>query len=133
VKAREMRLMGFGHRVYKNFDPRSKEIKVLASQILDRDENPDELFKLALKLEAAALADSYFTDRKLYPNVDFYTGVIYRTMGFPTNMFTVLFAIGRLPGWVAHYREQLHDPAFRIARPRQHYVGAPERRYPGQG
>ncbi|WP_017572206.1 citrate synthase [Nocardiopsis halotolerans] len=133
VKAREMRLMGFGHRVYKNFDPRSKEIKVLASQILDRDENPDELFALALKLEAAALADSYFTERKLYPNVDFYTGVIYRTMGFPTNMFTVLFAIGRLPGWIAHYREQLHDPAFRIARPRQHYVGSPERRLPGQG
>lgn len=133
VKAREMRLMGFGHRVYKNFDPRSKEIKVLASQILDRDENPDELFALALELEAAALADSYFTERKLYPNVDFYTGVIYRTMGFPTNMFTVLFAIGRLPGWIAHYREQLRDPAFRIARPRQHYVGSPERRLPGQG
>ncbi|QUX29557.1 citrate synthase [Nocardiopsis akebiae] len=133
VKAREMRLMGFGHRVYKNFDPRSKEIKVLASQILDRDENPDELFALALKLEAAALADSYFTERKLYPNVDFYTGVIYRTMGFPTNMFTVLFAIGRLPGWIAHYREQLRDPAFRIARPRQHYVGSAERRLPGQG
>jgi citrate synthase len=133
VKAREVRLMGFGHRVYKNFDPRSKEIKGLATQILDRDENPDELFALALKLEAAALADSYFTERKLYPNVDFYTGVIYRAMGFPTNMFTVLFAIGRLPGWIAHYREQLHDPAFRIARPRQHYIGSPERRYPGQG
>ncbi|MFV2195123.1 citrate synthase [Nocardiopsis sp. LOL_012] len=133
VKAREVRLMGFGHRVYKNFDPRSKEIKGLASQILDRDENPDELFSLALKLEAAALADPYFTDRKLYPNVDFYTGVIYRTMGFPTNMFTVLFALGRLPGWIAHFREQLHDPAFRIARPRQHYIGSGERRYPGQG
>ncbi|WP_285729393.1 citrate synthase [Nocardiopsis sp. ATB16-24] len=132
VKAREMRLMGFGHRVYKNFDPRSKEIKELAGQILDRDENPDELFALALKLEAAALADSYFTERKLYPNVDFYTGVIYRTMGFPTNMFTVLFALGRLPGWIAHYREQLHDPDFRIARPRQHYVGSPERRLPGR-
>ncbi len=132
VKAREMRLMGFGHRVYKNFDPRSTEIKELAGQILDRDENPDELFALALKLEAAALADSYFTERKLYPNVDFYTGVIYRTMGFPTNMFTVLFALGRLPGWIAHYREQLHDPDFRIARPRQHYVGSPERRLPGK-
>ena len=133
VKAREVRLMGFGHRVYKNFDPRSKEIKVLASQILDRDENPDELFSLALKLEAAALADSYFTERKLYPNVDFYTGVIYRAMGFPSTMFTVLFAIGRLPGWIAHYREQLHDPAFRIARPRQHYIGSAERRDPGLG
>ena len=76
---------------------------------------------------------SYFTDRKLYPNVDFFTGVIYRAMGFPTNMFTVLFTLGRLPGWIAHYREQMHDPAFRIARPRQHYVGSPERRYPGQG
>ena len=133
VKNREVRLMGFGHRVYKNFDPRSKEIKELAGQILDRHDNPEELFELALKLEAAALKDPYFTDRKLYPNVDFFTGVIYRAMGFPTNMFTVLFTLGRLPGWIAHYREQLHDPAFRIARPRQHYVGSAERRYPGQG
>ena len=133
VKNREVRLMGFGHRVYKNYDPRSKQIKNLATQILDRDDDPDELFELALKLESAALKDSYFVERKLYPNVDFYTGIIYKAIGFPTEMFTVLFAIGRLPGWIAHYREQLHDPAFRIARPRQHYVGSPERRYPGQG
>ncbi|MFC3998177.1 citrate synthase [Nocardiopsis sediminis] len=130
-KQSKTRLMGFGHRVYKNFDPRSKEIKGLAAQILDRQENPDELFELALKLEGKALADPYFTDRKLYPNVDFYSGVIYRAMGFPTNMFTVLFAIGRLPGWIAHWREQRLDPAARIARPRQLYVGHAQRAYPG--
>ncbi|MFD0774964.1 citrate synthase [Streptomonospora algeriensis] len=123
------RLMGFGHRVYKNFDPRSKEIKGLAAQILDRQEQPDELFELALRLENRALADSYFTDRKLYPNVDFYSGVIYRAMGFPTSMFTVLFALGRLPGWIAHWREQRLDPAARIARPRQLYVGPEQRAY----
>ncbi|WP_067965173.1 citrate synthase [Nocardiopsis trehalosi] len=130
-KESKTRLMGFGHRVYKNFDPRSKEIKGLAAQILDRQENPDELFELALRLEGKALEDSYFTDRKLYPNVDFYSGVIYRAMGFPTNMFTVLFAIGRLPGWIAHWREQRLDPAARIARPRQLYVGPAKRSYPG--
>jgi citrate synthase len=132
VKDREQktRLMGFGHRVYKNFDPRSKEIKVLAQQILDRHDSPDELFELALRLEGKALADPYFTERKLYPNVDFYTGVIYRAMGFPTSMFTVLFAIGRLPGWAAHWREQRLDPAARIARPRQLYVGPAKRDLP---
>ncbi|GAA1979075.1 citrate synthase [Nocardiopsis rhodophaea] len=134
VKDRESktRLMGFGHRVYKNFDPRSREIKGLARQILDRQERPDELFELALQLEDKALADPYFTERKLYPNVDFFTGVIYRAMGFPTSMFTVLFAIGRLPGWIAHWREQLNDPATRISRPRQLYVGPGERAYPGR-
>ncbi|MBB4935048.1 citrate synthase [Lipingzhangella halophila] len=132
VKARETRLMGFGHRVYKNFDPRSKEIKGLASQILDNQERPDELFELALQLEAKALADPYFTERKLYPNVDFYTGVIYRAMGFPTTMFTVLFAIGRLPGWIAHWREQAADQTSRIARPRQLYTGPGQRSYPGR-
>ncbi|QBI56391.1 citrate synthase [Streptomonospora litoralis] len=125
------RLMGFGHRVYKNFDPRSKEIKELAAEILDRQDQPDELFELALRLEGRALADSYFTDRKLYPNVDFYSGVIYREMGFPTSMFTVLFALGRLPGWIAHWREQRLDPAARIARPRQLYVGPTQRSYAG--
>ncbi|MDA2803508.1 citrate synthase [Nocardiopsis suaedae] len=133
VKAKETRLMGFGHRVYKNFDPRSREIKGLAADILARQERPDELFQLALELERKALADPYFTERKLYPNVDFYSGVIYRAMGFPTNMFTVLFAIGRLPGWIAHWREQRKDPATRIARPRQLYVGPTERPYPAQG
>ncbi|MDA8371098.1 MAG: citrate synthase [Nocardiopsaceae bacterium] len=131
-KESKTRLMGFGHRVYKNFDPRSREIKGLASEILARQERPDELFELALRLENKALADSYFTDRKLYPNVDFYSGVIYRAMGFPTTMFTVLFALGRLPGWIAHWREQRLDPAARIARPRQLYVGPAQRSYPGQ-
>ncbi|WP_461002382.1 citrate synthase [Streptomonospora sediminis] len=130
-KESHTRLMGFGHRVYKNFDPRSKEIKELAAQILDRQEQPDELFELALRLEGRALADPYFTDRKLYPNVDFYSGVIYRAMGFPTSMFTVLFALGRLPGWIAHWREQRLDPAARIARPRQLYVGPAQRSYNG--
>ncbi|WP_017594402.1 citrate synthase [Nocardiopsis potens] len=132
-KESKTRLMGFGHRVYKNFDPRSREIKGLAADILARQEEPDELFALALELEGKALDDSYFTDRKLYPNVDFYSGVIYRAMGFPTNMFTVLFALGRLPGWIAHWREQRKDPATRIARPRQLYTGPTERAYPGQG
>ncbi|GAA4900068.1 citrate synthase [Streptomonospora salina] len=130
-KESSTRLMGFGHRVYKNFDPRSKEIKGLAAQILDRQERPDQLFELALQLENRALEDSYFTDRKLYPNVDFYSGVIYRAMGFPTSMFTVLFALGRLPGWIAHWREQRLDPAARIARPRQLYVGPEQRSYEG--
>ena len=130
-KESKTRLMGFGHRVYKNFDPRSREIKGLAADILDRQEQPDELFALALELEGKALGDDYFTSRKLYPNVDFYSGVIYRAMGFPTNMFTVLFAIGRLPGWLAHWREQRLDPATRIARPRQLYTGPTERRHPG--
>jgi citrate synthase len=128
-KESKTRLMGFGHRVYKNYDPRSKEIKGLAAQILDRQAEPDELFELALRLEAKALADPYFTDRKLYPNVDFYSGVIYRAMGFPTSMFTVLFALGRLPGWIAHWREQRLDPAARIARPRQLYTGHAKRSY----
>ncbi|KIH99719.1 type II citrate synthase [Streptomonospora alba] len=128
-KESSTRLMGFGHRVYKNFDPRSKEIKGLAAQILDRQEQPDQLFELALQLENRALDDPYFTDRKLYPNVDFYSGVIYRAMGFPTSMFTVLFALGRLPGWIAHWREQRVDPAARIARPRQLYVGPEQRSY----
>ncbi|GAB3206306.1 citrate synthase [Marinactinospora thermotolerans] len=134
VKDRESktRLMGFGHRVYKNFDPRSKQIKKLAQQILSRQEGEDRLFELALQLEEHALSDQYFVDRKLYPNVDFYTGLIYRAMGFPTNMFTVLFAIGRLPGWIAHWRELRNDPAARIARPRQLYVGPKERAYPGR-
>lgn len=130
-KESSTRLMGFGHRVYKNFDPRSKEIKGLAAQILDRQEQPDQLFELALQLENRALDDPYFTDRKLYPNVDFYSGVIYRAMGFPTSMFTVLFALGRLPGWIAHWREQRVDPAARIARPRQLYVGPEQRSYNG--
>ncbi|WP_106584430.1 citrate synthase [Murinocardiopsis flavida] len=132
-KSSETRLMGFGHRVYKNFDPRSKEIKKLATQILERHGRDDKLFELALKLEEIALNDPYFVDRKLYPNVDFYTGLIYRALGFPSNMFTVLFAIGRLPGWIAHWREQHAESNPRIARPRQLYTGPAKRDYPGHG
>jgi citrate synthase len=122
-KNSKFRLMGFGHRIYKNFDPRAKIIKAAADKVLARLGKPDKLLDTAKALEEAALGDSYFVERKLYPNVDFYSGIIYRAMGFPTNMFTVLFAIGRLPGWVAHWREMMGDPTTRIARPRQIYTG----------
>jgi len=123
------RLMGFGHRVYKNYDPRAAIIKKHADAILRKREGGDKLLDIALELEDAALTDDYFISRKLYPNVDFYTGLIYRAMGFPTDMFTVLFAIGRLPGWIAQYREMIKDPTNKIGRPRQIYVGATERDY----
>jgi citrate synthase len=123
------RLMGFGHRVYKNYDPRAKIIKNAADQVLKELGVNDPLLDIALKLEEAALRDDYFVERKLYPNVDFYTGVIYKAMGFPTKMFTVLFALGRLPGWVAQWREMIEDPTTRIGRPRQVYTGATERNY----
>ncbi|MFL6143101.1 MAG: citrate synthase [Labedaea sp.] len=131
VKNREegVKLMGFGHRVYKNYDPRAAIIKKTADEILSRLGGDDELLDLAMNLEERALADDYFVERKLYPNVDFYTGLIYRAMGFPTKFFTVLFAIGRLPGWIAHWREMMNDPATKIGRPRQVYVGEPERDY----
>ena len=116
-----VRLMGFGHRVYRNYDPRAAIVKDLAHEVLEHL-GGDELLDLALKLEEIALADEYFIERKLYPNVDFYTGLIYRAMGFPTDFFTVLFAIGRLPGWIAHYREQL-EMNTKINRPRQIYTG----------
>ena len=121
-KNSKFRLMVFGHRIYKNFDPRAKIIKAAADKVLARLGKPDKLLDTAKALEEAALGDSYFVERKLYPNVDFYSGIIYRAMGFPTNMFTVLFAIGRLPGWVAHWREMMGDPTTRIARPRQIYT-----------
>jgi citrate synthase len=122
------KLMGFGHRIYKNYDPRAAIVKKHADAILrHRTGNYDELLDLALQLEDAALSDPYFQERKLYPNVDFYTGLIYQAMGFPQNMFTVLFALGRLPGWIAHWREQFDDPATKINRPRQVYVGEVER------
>jgi citrate synthase len=129
VKNKEegVRLMGFGHRVYKNYDPRAKIIKRTADEILTKLGGDDHLLEIALKLEERALSDDYFVSRKLYPNVDFYTGLIYRAMGFPTRMFTVLFAIGRLPGWIAHWREMVKDPATKIGRPRQLYVGPAER------
>jgi citrate synthase len=124
-----VKLMGFGHRVYKNYDPRAKIVKQTCDEILGKIGGDDELLHLAMQLEERALSDDYFISRKLYPNVDFYTGLIYRAMGFPTEMFTVLFAIGRLPGWLAHYKEMLHDPATKIARPRQIYTGPTERDY----
>jgi citrate synthase len=131
VKKREKgaRLMGFGHRVYKNYDPRAKIVKQSADEILKKLGASDQLLDIAKALEERALADEYFIERKLYPNVDFYTGVIYRAMGFPVKMFTVLFALGRLPGWIAHWREMINDPSTKIGRPRQLYVGATERPY----
>jgi citrate synthase len=132
VKNKEegIRLMGFGHRVYKNFDPRAKLVKESADEVLDALGVQDDLLDIAKELEAVALADDYFIERKLYPNVDFYTGVIYKAMGFPPRMFTVLFAIGRLPGWIAHWREMNADPATRIGRPQQLYIGPTERAWP---
>ncbi|WP_394825187.1 citrate synthase [Pendulispora albinea] len=121
-KSSTFRLMGFGHRVYKNFDPRAKLIKACADQVLAKKGN-DALLDIAKGLEEAALKDSYFVERKLYPNVDFYSGIIYRALGFPTNMFTVLFALGRLPGWIAHWKEMMDDPQTKIGRPRQIYTG----------
>jgi citrate synthase len=123
------KLMGFGHRIYKNYDPRAAIVKKHADAILKTRNGQDELLDIAVRLEEAALSDPYFQERKLYPNVDFYTGLIYQAMGFPQNMFTVLFALGRLPGWIAHWREQFADPATKIGRPRQVYVGATERDY----
>jgi citrate synthase len=127
------RLMGFGHRVYKNYDPRAKIVKQNADEILKGLGVSDPLLDIAMALEEKALADDYFIERKLYPNVDFYTGVIYRAMGFPTKMFTVLFALGRLPGWIAHWREMINDPTTKIGRPRQLYVGPTERPFVPMG
>jgi citrate synthase len=124
-----VRLMGFGHRVYKNYDPRAKIVKKTADDVLHKLGVNDPLLEIAVALEAKALADDYFVERKLYPNVDFYTGLIYRAMGFPTRMFTVLFALGRLPGWIAHWREMNGDPETKIGRPRQVYTGYSEREY----
>jgi citrate synthase len=117
------KLMGFGHRVYKNFDPRAKIIKRAAELVVKKLKIDDPQLEIAMKLEEVALKDDYFVERKLYPNVDFYSGIIYRAMGFPTNMFTVLFALGRLPGWIAHWKEMIESPATKIGRPRQIYTG----------
>ena len=132
VKNKEdgIRLMGFGHRVYKNYDPRARLVKESADAVLAELGVKDDLLDIAKELEEIALADEYFIERKLYPNVDFYTGVIYKAMGFPTHMFTVLFAIGRLPGWIAHWREMNDDPATKIGRPQQLYVGPDARSWP---
>jgi len=131
VKDRQdgVKLMGFGHRVYKNYDPRAKIVAEAAQGVLAKLGGDDQLLEIAQALEQAALTDDFFIERKLYPNVDFYTGLIYRAMGFPTRMFTVLFALGRLPGWIAHWREMISDPQTKIGRPRQIYTGATERPY----
>ena len=128
-KENGFRLMGFGHRVYKNFDPRATIIKSACDQLLDGLDIDDPLFEIAQKLEKVALEDEYFVKRKLYPNVDFYSGVIYRAMGIPVEMFTVLFAIGRLPGWIAHWKEMQDSPTSRICRPRQIYTGPTVREF----
>ncbi|MGO4384199.1 citrate synthase [Specibacter sp. RAF43] len=134
VKNKEagVKLMGFGHRVYKNYDPRAKIVKETAHEILQKLGGNDELLAIAMRLEEVALTDEYFVSRRLYPNVDFYTGLIYKAMGFPEKMFTVLFAIGRLPGWIAQWREMMKDPHTKIGRPRQLYTGEPERMYPSR-
>ncbi|ATG52490.1 citrate (Si)-synthase [Brachybacterium vulturis] len=135
VKNKEdgIRLMGFGHRVYKNYDPRARLVKKIADDVLERLGVHDERLELAMKLEEIALEDDYFVERKLYPNVDFYTGLIYKAIGFPTEMFTVLFSIGRLPGWIAQWEEMVHDPETKIGRPRQIYTGHAERTYQEMG
>ena len=125
----DFRLMGFGHRVYKNFDPRSRILKGAADEVLADLGVDDPLLGLAKNLEEIALEDEYFVDRKLYPNVDFYSGILYRAMGIPTDMFTVMFALGRLPGWLAQWNEMRADPSSRINRPRQIYTGPTERQY----
>ena len=126
-KDSDFRLMGFGHRVYKNFDPRARILKDAAAKVLDKLGVTDPLLDIAKNLERIALEDSYFVDRKLYPNVDFYSGILYRAMGIPTNMYTVMFALGRLPGWIAQWKEMRDDPTGRIYRPRQIYTGETKR------
>jgi citrate synthase len=125
----EFRLMGFGHRIYRNYDPRARVIKEVCHRLLAKHQRKDPIFELAQELEEVALKDPYFIERKLYPNVDFYSGIIYRAMKIPKNMFTVIFALGRLPGWIAHWREMHLSPSKRIHRPRQLYVGYPERQF----
>ena len=128
-KAEGVRLMGFGHRVYKNYDPRAAIVKKSAHDVLTKLGGNNEMLDIAMELEEIALHDEYFIERKLYPNVDFYTGLIYKAMGFPEQMFTPLFALGRLPGWIAQYREMIEDPTTKIGRPRQVYTGAAEREW----
>src|SRR5262249_13948506 len=123
------RLMGFGHRVYKNFDPRARIVKTSADKVLAQLGVKDPLLEVARRLEEKALSDPYFVERKLYPNVDFYSGIIMRAIGIPINMFTVIFAIGRMPGWIAQWKEQHADGRLKIARPRQIYIGPRETNY----
>ncbi len=128
-KQSQVRLMGFGHRVYKSYDPRAAILKETCKEVIGRVGGSNELLDIAMRLEEVALSDEYFVERSLYPNVDFYSGVIYQAIGIPVNMFTVMFAMGRLPGWIAQWLEMRHDPQFRIGRPRQVYVGSTERSY----
>jgi citrate synthase len=130
VKNKKKKLMGFGHRIYKNYDPRAKIIRKIAYDVFDTV-GKEPLIEVATELEKTALADEYFVSRKLYPNVDFYTGLIYKAMGFPTDMFPVLFSIPRAVGWLAHWLELLNDPENKIVRPRQSYVGETIRHYVG--
>ena len=123
-KKSDYKLFGFGHRVYRNYDPRAKVISKAAERVLSALNVNDPLMDIAKNLEDVALNDDYFIKRKLYPNVDFYSGIIYKAMGIPTNMFTVMFALGRLPGWLAHWREMILDTKSKINRPRQIYSGA---------
>ena len=123
------RLSGFGHRVYKNYDPRARIIKKLCNHLLEEEAAHHPLLDIALRLEEAVLKDEYFLSRKLYPNVDFYSGLVYQALGFPYNMFTVLFSIGRMPGWIAHWKEMVNNPKAKIGRPRQIYTGSLERKY----
>jgi citrate synthase len=132
VKDGKAKLMGFGHRVYKNYDPRAKVIKRMADEVFEVT-RPSRLLPVALELERIALEDEYFVSRKLYPNVDFYSGLIYQAIGFPTEMFTVLFAIPRTSGWLAQWQELIADPEQKIARPRQLYLGAGGRPYAEPG
>jgi citrate synthase len=128
VKSGGGRLMGFGHRIYKSYDPRAKLIKQIADEVFEQTGLNPKL-EIALELERIALEDEYFISRKLYPNVDFYSGLIYQAMGYPTDYFTVLFALGRLPGWIAQWEEMLNDPEQKIARPRQTYIGPDVRKF----
>ena len=128
-KTGKERLMGFGHRVYKNFDPRARILKKACHKLLNKPGVSNPLFDIALKMEELALKDEYFIERNLYPNVDFYSGLILKAVGIPYDMFTVLFAIGRVPGWLAQWREMVHTSSFKIVRPRQVYIGQTERHY----
>ncbi len=121
------RLMGFGHRVYKNYDPRATVLKAACREVIERMGGSNQELEIAMELEEIALQDEFFIERKLYPNVDFYSGVIYKAIGIPVNMFTVMFAMGRMPGWIAQWQEMRKDPSFRISRPRQIYVGETSR------
>jgi citrate synthase len=129
VKDRKYRLMGFGHRVYKNFDPRAKVMQATCHEVLDELGIDDPLLHVAMELEKIALNDPYFVERKLYPNIDFYSGITLRAMGFPASMFTVLFALARTAGWISQWKEMFEDPHRKIGRPRQLYTGATERAY----